>query len=159
MKTPVFLAFISIAFLSGCGQSETPSSAPAAPSGPRVIEITAGDTMKFSVTSIEASPGETLDVVLTNIGTFPKEIMAHNWVLLKAGSDPAAFAAAAVSAKDTGYIPASLKGEIIAHIDLQGPRKSGEVVFKAPMVPGTYPFLCSFPAHFLSGMKGALVVK
>jgi azurin len=161
MKTPAFLAFLSIAFLAGCGQKDSSSPPPAAatPSGPRVIEITANDSMKFDINSIQAAPGEDLDVVLTNVGSLPKETMAHNWILLKAGSDPVAFSIAAQTAKDTGYIPASLQDEILAHIDLQGPRKSGEVTFKAPTVPGDYPFLCSFPGHCQAGMKGTLVVK
>jgi azurin len=159
----VFLAFLGVAFLAGCGQKDSSSTAPtaaaAASSGPRVIEITASDSMKFDVTSIQASPGESLDVVLTNIGSLPQEVMAHNWILLKAGSDPAAFSAAGASSKDTGYIPASLQDEVLAHIGLQGPRKSGEVTFNAPTVPGDYPFLCSFPGHCQAGMKGTLVVK
>jgi len=115
--------------------------------------------MKYSLTSIEAKPGEALQVVLTNNGTQPLQVMGHNWVLLKAGSDAASFDAAALNAKDTGYIPASLKDEIIAHIDLLGPRKSGEADFNAPTTPGVYPFLCTFPAHFQVGMKGTLTVK
>ena len=61
-------------------------------------------------------------------------------------------------AKDKEYIPDALKDQIIAHIELLGPRKSGEVTFTVPAV-GEYPFLCSFPAHFATGMKGTLVVK
>jgi azurin len=146
--------------VSGCGQKEASGTAASASSaGPRVIEISAGDTMKFSVTAIEAKPGEELKVVLTNNGTLPKEVMGHNWILLKAGSDAAAFDAAASTAKDTGYIPSSLKDEIIAHIDQLGPHQSGEVEFSAPSAPGEYPFLCSFPAHYQVGMHGILTVK
>jgi azurin len=143
---------------SGCGQKDTSTQASAS-AGPRVIEITAGDTMKYDVTAIEAKPGEDLKVILTNTGTQPKEVMGHNWVLLKAGTDVAAFDAAALGSKDTDYIPAALKDEILAHIDLLGPRKSGEVDFKAPTTPGEYPFLCTFPAHYQTGMKGFLTVK
>jgi azurin len=145
---------------AGCGSKDTPSaSAAAAPAGPREIELTAGDTMKYNVTSIEAKPGEPLKVELTNIGTQPVQVMGHNWVLLKAGTDVAAFDAAALNAKDTGYIPAALKDQIIAHIDLLGPRKTGEADFNAPTTPGDYPFLCTFPAHYQVGMKGVLTVK
>jgi len=144
---------------SGCGQKDSSASAAAAPAGPREVEITAGDTMKYSINSIEAKPGEEIKVILTNVGSQPIEVMGHNWVLLKAGTDVAAFDAAALSAKDTGYIPSALKDEIIAHIDLQGPRKSGEVTFKAPASPGDYPYLCTFPAHYQVGMKGFLTVK
>ncbi len=159
MLIPAILALV----LSGCGRKEaTPADAAAeaapAAAGPRVVEITANDAMKFSVTTIEAKAGEQLTVVLTNIGTQPKEVMGHNWVLLKARSDAGAFSTAAAAAKDNNYIPAALKAQIIANIDLLGPRKSGEVTFTVPG-PGEYPFLCSFPAHFAVGMKGTLIVK
>lgn len=115
--------------------------------------------MKYSLNAIEAKPGEELHIVLTNTGSLPKQAMAHNWVLLKAGSDAAAFSATAATSPTTGYIPDSLKDEIIAKIDLQGPHETGEVTFKAPTQPGEYPFLCSFPAHYAVGMKGTLTVK
>jgi len=161
MKTSLLLATALIAFVtSGCGQKDTSApAAAAAPAGPRTVEITAGDTMKYSLTAIEAKPGEQITVVLTNIGTQPKEVMGHNWILLKAGSDVEAFDKAASTAKDTDFFPAALAGQVLAHIDLLGPRKSGEVTFTVPTTPGDYPFLCSFPAHFQVGMKGVLTVK
>jgi azurin len=161
MKTSLLIGTALVALVtSGCGQKDTSTAAAAAaPAGPREIEITGGDTMKYSLATIEAKPGEDLKVILTNIGTQPKEVMGHDWVLLKAGSDVAAFDAAALASKDTGYIPAALSDEVIAKIDLLGPRKSGEVEFKAPTAPGDYPFLCTFPAHFQAGMKGVLTVK
>jgi azurin len=80
-------------------------------------------------------------------------------VLLKSDADVAAFDAAALTSKDTNYIPAALSGEILEKIDILGPRKSGEVDFKVPTVPGEYHFLCTFPAHFQTGMTGVLTVK
>jgi azurin len=156
---PVLFAIV----LSGCGQKDAAPAAAAsaaapAPAGPRVIEITANDTMKFSLTTIEAKAGEQLKVVLTNTGTQPKEVMGHNWVLLKADADVGAFSTAAVAAKDTDYVPAALAGQVLAKIGLLGPRKSGEVEFTVPAA-GEYPFLCSFPAHFAVGMKGKLIVE
>lgn len=151
---------------SGAGSAASATSSTTASSGggsaastaARTIEITANDQMKYSVTSIEAKPGEQLHIVLTNAGSLPKEAMAHNWVLLKAGSDVMAFAAAAGGARDQGYIPANLQDQIIAKIDLLGPHQTGEVTFKAPEQPGQYPFLCSFPGH-VALMKGTLTVK
>jgi azurin len=160
MNARLILASAIVALVAtGCGQKDTSAPAPAAPAGPREIEITAGDTMKYDVTQIDAKPGEDIKVILTNTGTQPVEVMGHNWVLLKAGTDVAAFDSAALMSKDTGYIPAALKDEIVAHIELQGPRKSGEVEFNAPTAPGDYPFLCTFPAHYQTGMKGTLTVK
>jgi azurin len=127
----------------------------------RVIKIRAGvdNAMKFDVSTISVAPGETIKVVLTNHMTLPKEVMGHNWVLLAAGTDPTAFAAAAAPEVANGYIPAKMKDKVLANIGVLGPKESGEVVFTAPSQPGNYPFLCSFPGHFLTGMKGTLVVK
>lgn len=158
-KTFLLIATLATAALVGCSKNEPAAAAPAAVAGPRTVEITAGDNMKYNIASIEAAPGEEIKVILTNIGTQPKEVMGHNWVLLKAGTDVNAYAAAAMTAKDTDYQPAALAGQVLAHIPLLGPKKSAEVVFKAPTEKGEYPFLCSFPAHFQVGMKGVLVVK
>jgi azurin len=127
----------------------------------RVIKIRAGmeNAMKFDVASMTAAPGEKITVSLTNASTLPKDVMGHNWILLTAGTDPVAFAAAAVSEGANGYIPSKMKEKIIAFIPLRGPSETGEVTFNAPTAPGQYPFLCSFPAHCLVGMKGVLVVK
>lgn len=149
--------------VSGCGkksESSAGASSPApAPSGPRVVEITANDSMKFNVTRIEAAAGEELKIVLRNVGSMPKEAMGHNFVLLKKGSDAQAFVNAAITAKATEYMPASLTDQVIAHTKLLGPKQSDELVIKAPAEPGEYSYLCSFPAHFVAGMRGVLVVR
>jgi|HubBroStandDraft_2_1064218.scaffolds.fasta_scaffold296736_2 azurin len=151
---PLFVALI----LTGCSKSE-PVAVAAAPSGPRTIAFTAGDNMRYNLTQIEAAPGETLHVTLTNTGTLPKEAMGHDWILLQAGADPDAYSRAAVTAKDAGYQPPALAFEVLASIAVLGPAQTGEVTFNAPTQPGAYPFLCSFPAHYQTGMHGVLVVK
>ena len=137
------------------GDSKSPAAASA--SGGRVIEITANDQMQFNLKTIEAKAGEELKVVLKNIGTLPKEAMGHNWVLLKAGTDPMAFGAASMTAKDTDYIGASVKDQVVAFIKILGPKQTADVTFKAP-APGEYPYICSFPGH-VALMKGTLIVK
>lgn len=171
--TLAITVFLAVGLFAGCSKKESPSSAastpapsapsapakPAAPAGPRVVEIEAGDNMKFNVTAIEAKPGEEIKVVLKNIGAIPKEAMGHNWVLLKAGTDGTVFANAALAAKATDYIPDSMKDQVIVATKLIGPKETTEISFKAPTEPGDYPFLCSFPAHYVMGMKGTLTVK
>jgi len=130
----------------------------AAPAG-RLVEITGNDQMKFSVVSITAKPGEELHVRLKSVGTIPKIAMAHNFVLLAKGTDAAAFTNASATASATGYIPAQLKAKVLAATTLVGPGEVADVTFKAPAAPGSYTFLCSFPGHFVAGMKGVLVVK
>jgi azurin len=130
----------------------------AAPEG-RLVEITGNDQMKYSVVAITAKPGELLHVRLKSMGTIPKIAMAHNFVLLAKGTDPAAFTNASATASTTGYIPAQFKAKILASTGLAGPGETVDVTFKAPTAPGKYTYLCSFPGHFVAGMKGTLTVK
>jgi len=132
--------------------------ASAAPDG-RLVDITGNDQMKFNVTSITAKPGELLHVRLKSVGTLPKIAMAHNFVLLAKGTDAAAFTNASATASATGYIPAQFKAKVLASTALIGPGETVEVTFKAPAAPGQYTYLCSFPGHFVAGMKGVLIVK
>ena len=170
MKTKLALSLLACGLiLTGCGKKEeaaaqasaATAAAPAAPAASAVltVEITANDTMKFNLTRIEAKAGQEIKVILTNIGSMPKAAMGHNWVLLAKGADVKAFVNAAVTAAATDYVPASQADKVIAHTKLLGPKQSDEITFKAPTEPGEYEFICSFPAHFLSGMKGVLVVK
>lgn len=135
-----------------------PAPTAAAKAG-RTVELTASDTMKYDKAEITAKPGETLRVVLKNAGMMPKLVAAHNFVLLKAGSDAAAFSTAAFNARDTDFIPPSLKTSVIANTGLAGPGETVEITFKVPAKAGNYPYLCSFAGHFALGMKGTLVVK
>ncbi|HRG56397.1 MAG: azurin [Opitutaceae bacterium] len=146
--------------LTGCGQKE-PAATTAATTASAVatFEVTANDAMKFNLTRIEVKAGQDVKIILSNIGSMPKAAMAHNWVLLKKGSDGKAYADAAVTAQATEYLPAALADQVIAHTKLLGAKQSDEITFKAPTEPGEYPYVCSFPAHYLSGMHGVLVVK
>jgi azurin len=135
------------------------AAAAAKGAGPRTVEITGSETMKYSVTEITAKPGEKLHVVLKALGSMPKIAMAHNFVLLKAGVNPQDFANAAMNARATDFVPAEMKDKIIAHTTLVGGGETADVTFTAPAKPGTYTFLCSFPGHFSQGMTGKLTVK
>ena len=125
---------------------------------PRVVEITGNDQMKYSVTSITAKPGETLKVRLKSVGTIPKVAMAHNFVLLKAGTDATAVATAGATARDTAFVPAKFKAQIIAASGLAGAGETVDVEFTAPAA-GKYQFICTFPGHFQAGMVGQLIVE
>ena len=149
MKTPRLLIFASLLLPAvAASGAET-----------KRVSISGYDTMKYSVTSIEASPGQPIIVELKNEGVQPKEAMGHNWILLKAGVDPVGFATAAANAKSENYMPKSLSGNVLAFIPLLGPKEKAVTSFKAPTVPGTYHYVCSFPGHTQAGMRGTLVVK
>jgi azurin len=123
------------------------------------IELSGNDSMKFNVTSFTVKPGELVHVSLSNVGSLPKSVMGHNWILLKAGNDGAAYSSAAANAKDEDYQPKALAGNVIASIGLLGARQNGDVTFTAPSAPGKYVYLCSFPGHFQVGMRGIMTVK
>lgn len=174
MKTFLSVTMLAaVAILSGCGKSEnstaqapsapaaTPATATpaAAPAAARTVEITGNDQMKFSVTRIEAKPGETLRIVFTNAGTLPKQAMGHNLVVLKKGVDAQAYCNAAMRAAATDYLPAELSGQVLAATKLLGPKEKDEITFTLPAEAGEYPFVCSFPAHYIAGMRGVIVVQ
>ena len=131
----------------------------AAQAGPRTIEIAASDDMKYDKSTIEAKPGEQIKIHLTPKGTMPKIAMSHNVVVLKLGTDAAAFVTAGANARATDFIAPDKAASVIAHTPLAGNGESVEIVFKVPTAPGSYPYVCTFPGHFVAGMKGTLVVK
>jgi len=143
----------------GQATTTTTTKAKAAPKAGRTVELTASDTMKYDKAEITAKPGETLHIVLKNVGTMPKLVAAHNFVVLKAGTDQAEFTKAAFNARETDFIPPSMKTAVIAHTGLAGPGETVETTFTVPAKAGNYPYLCSFSGHFALGMKGTLVVK
>ena len=147
-------------------QAAPPKAAPKAPAptaaavkGGRTVELTGGDDMKYNLTKIEAKPGETLHIVLKSVGTIPKIAMAHNFVVLKLGADATEFIKASMNARDTDYVPADQKAQVVASTKLAGPGETVEVTFKVPAKAGSYSYMCTFPGHYAAGMKGELVVK
>jgi len=138
-----------------------PAAAPAAAAkgGARTVELTGGDDMKYNTTTITAKPGETIYVVLKSTGTIPKIAMAHNFVALAAAADVNEFIKSSMNARDTDYVPADKKAQVLASTKLAGPGETVEVTFKVPAKPGSYPYMCTFPGHYAAGMKGTLVVK
>ena len=127
--------------------------------GIRIIRLTGSDTLQYNVKEITDAPGEKLNIEFTNIGTMPKQAMAHNWVLLnKPMSDGEVNAIAmAASTKPPEFMPDD-KSAILAHTKMLGSGEKDTVQMIAPAEPGTYPYVCTFPGHFAL-MRGNLVVK
>ena len=126
---------------------------------PRTIEIEANDTMKWNVTRITAKPGEALRIKLTSKGVIPKVAMAHNFVLLAAGTVAQKFIDAGAADRATDFISPKLRAQVLAASRFAGPGETVYINFKAPAKPGSYTYLCTFSGHFQAGMKGTLVVK
>ena len=122
------------------------------------VDISATDLMKYDVTTLTGKVGQKLTITLTNKGTLPKAAMAHNLVILKPGTDTAAFLKAALASADNSYIPSELSADIIGLTNLLGPGESDTVSF-IPKAAGTYHFLCTFPGHAPAGMQGVITIQ
>ena len=124
----------------------------------KVIELEIGDNMRFTPSVIDVQPGQHLRVILKPVGKI--KALGHNFVLLKAGTEPKVFVDKAADATEkTGAIPPAMTDEVIAAIPLVKSGSTGEVSFEAPAQRGEYDFVCTFPSHFKLGMKGRLIVK
>ena len=120
------------------------------------IAITANDQMQYSTKEIKVKAGQKVKLTLRHIGTLDKNIMGHNFVILKQGVDMAEFAAQASTEKENDYIPKDTQ-DVIVHTKLIGGGETTSIEFDAPPA-GTYTFMCSFPAHFAM-MNGKFIVE
>lgn len=161
---------IASSFLVACGgegdsgpassdeapETEASSSEMEVPAEPAEFVIEASDNMMYNLNRMEAVSGQTVRVTLKNVGTMPVEQMGHNWTLLKAGVDAAAYGGKAMLQKDNGYqVPGS--EDVIVNTSMLGPGEEETVEFTAP-APGIYKYVCTFPGHYGS-MKGTFIVK
>jgi azurin len=137
-------------------EAPAPPAVTAQPDANGVVHLTANDQMRYDATRIAVHAGQKWKLELKNAGVLPKEAMGHDFILLKPGSDVTAFAAKALSAKSTDYVPADAS-EMLAHTKLLGPGESDTIEITLPAA-GTYPFLCTFPGH-VGLMNGQVVVE
>lgn len=136
-----------------------PKAAPKASAGAvKTFNLTGTDQMKFAPAVIRVKAGDKVKVNLKAVSQMPKMAMAHNFVLLKAGTDAASVAGASATARDTAYISPKSKPQILAATDLAGGGETVTVEFTAPAA-GKYTFICTFPGHFQAGMVGQLIVE
>lgn len=137
-------------------QPESTAEEPvAAPTSQATLTLEGNDQMRFDKTELKVAAGAEVTLTLTHTGTMGKEVMGHNFVLLKEGVAVESFASKAARAKDNEYIPEG--DEVIAHTKLIGGGESDTITFVAP-APGTYEFICSFPGHY-GLMRGTFVVE
>lgn len=126
---------------------------------PRTVNLTATDVMRFSLATFAVKPGESIRVVLRAVGTQPADRMAHNFVLLKSTANISTFIMMASTARQEDYLPRTSKSDVIAATSLVGGGESASVTFTAPVRPGEYPYVCSFPGHYNAGMRGTMIVR
>jgi len=171
MKKIFLIASFSALLVMGCGDSKkeetkevettteevkTPEVKEKEPANNDVV-IEGDDNMRFNTKRIVVNGGEKVKITLKHVGKMSKDLMGHNLVILKKGTDLNAFGQKANAAKDTDYIPADMKDAIIIHTEMIGGGEETTIEFDAPEA-GEYDFLCSFPAHYAI-MRGKFVVQ
>lgn len=111
------------------------------------ITISAAKNLMFDQDQVSVKPGEVIRLTFKNPDAVP-----HNWALVQKGSleevgmlcnqlisDPEAVA--------NQYIPDSNK--VLAFTDIVEPFSEHTIYFRAPQQPGRYPYLCTFPGHWM----------
>ncbi len=166
MKNKFLTLAVAMTLLVSCGKKEAKKQEEAKPktevatkkeeAKEAKLEIAGTDQMTFDKKEMHVKAGQKVTLTLKHSGKMGKNVMGHNWVLLKNGTDMAKFAEKAMPAKDNGYIPED-KSDIIAYTKVVGGGESVTITFTAPE-KGTYDYICSFPGHY-SMMNGKLIVE
>jgi azurin len=114
-----------------------------------------GDQLAFDQTTLSAPAGAAIELTFNNRSNHHQ----HNWVLVDGGDEEAMAvyeSAVAAGVKNDWLPPAG--PQIIVHTPLIDSGKSTTISFQAPTKAGDYIYLCTFPGHFLAGMKGILTL-
>ena len=119
------------------------------------------ERMKFTVENFTVRPGQPVKLVFTN-----PDATDHNLVIVKPGAAAEVGMAGNEMAKDPRgvekhFIPSSKSHLILHATKLIGPSHSVRIDvlrFKAPNKPGVYPYICTFPGHWMI-MRGTMVVR
>ncbi|MDG1510113.1 MAG: c-type cytochrome [Mariniblastus sp.] len=122
----------------------------------RVILIhTVEEEMRYDVPWFAVQAGTDIQVILKN-----EDLMAHNLVITK----PEALQTVALQAAAEGptigpsgkqYVPES--SDVLIGTEMVSAEKQSRITFRAPSEPGEYPYVCTFPGHWMR-MYGVMVV-
>lgn len=122
----------------------------------REIVMETGTNLSFKTKSFKVKPGEPIKLSLIN-----PDVVPHNWALVKPGTihsvgDLSNRLIANPDAFISHYIPES--NDVLFHTDVVQPKSRFAIYFNAPQEPGIYPYLCTFPGHWLV-MNGQMIVE
>ncbi|WP_197440293.1 TIM barrel protein [Polystyrenella longa] len=122
----------------------------------RQIVLRTGKNLSYETRSLSAKAGEMLELKLVN-----PDVVPHNWALVEPGAlkevgEMANRLIADPEAVIRQYIPESER--VLVYTDVVSPQEEMSIFFRAPETPGNYPFLCTFPGHWMV-MNGMLTVE
>lgn len=119
---------------------------------PEIKLASVDNKMKFDKTKLTVKTGEKVHLVFHNNATL--KVLPHDWVLVKPGTQAKVAKAGLKAGKAHGYVKPG--PDVLAYTPLAEPGKTVSVTFKAP-APGSYPYICTVPGHYVV-MNGTLVV-
>lgn len=109
--------------------------------------------LKFNITNLTLKAGTKVKLTFANT-----DDMLHNFVLTTPGSGNVVgemVMKMGLDGEKYDFVPNSAK--VIAHTSLLQPGKSDTIYFTVPKTPGIYPFICTYPGHYMV-MKGQIKV-
>jgi azurin len=119
------------------------------------IQINTKPGLKFNISSVQVKAGARVKFTFNN-----NDDMLHNVLIVKPGTVDKVGKAAfemGLEAEKNAYVPAL--EEVLFHSWILQPETSETLYFNAPLQPGKYTFVCTFPGHYTL-MQGTLnVVK
>ena len=120
----------------------------------RVVRInTVEEEMRYDTPFFAVEAGRPVQVVLHN-----DDLMPHNFVITTGGALQEVAIAGALLTQNPGgtpYVPKSDK--VLQFTDMVQPRQQAKLTFTAPTEPGEYPYVCTFPRHWMR-MYGVMIV-
>lgn len=124
--------------------------------GGREIIVEAALGLQFVQKQLTAKAGEKLTIVFKN-----PDVVPHNWLLAKPGTlqklgEKCNLMITDPKGLEKHYVPDS--DEVIAYTDMTNPKESFTIHITAPAEKGDYPYLCTFPGHWMV-MNGMLKVE
>jgi azurin len=137
-------------------KTETPDPFDAQPGVQTITVSTIPERMLFTNREFSVKAKSPVKLVFDN-----PDVTAHNLVIVQPSAADEIGLAGNEMAKDAnglakGFVPDSPK--ILHATKLLNQGESQTLRFTAPDTPGRYPFICTFPGHWLV-MKGEMVVE
>ncbi len=120
------------------------------------IDIEAGKNLTFATRLIRVKAGDRVQLTFNN-----PDVVPHNWVLVKPDSlsrvgDLANKLIADPEAVLRQYVPNT--DDVLVYTDIVPSQQSFTIWFNAPHEKGRYPYLCTFPGHWMV-MNGEMIVE
>lgn len=122
----------------------------------REIIVEAALGLQYVQKKLSAKPGERLTIRFKN-----PDVVPHNWLLAKPGTlkklgDLCNLMIADPNGLANHYVPDST--DVLAYTDMVNPQGEFAIHLTAPKESGDYPYLCTFPGHWMV-MNGVLAVE